>query len=155
MWGPGATQFRLMKKKLNTLSSMEAEVVGVDDMLSNILWTILFIEDRGWYVENNHFYQYNKRSIHLEKRGRNRIGNRTQAMSICEFFIADQVDKENMDIENFPTDGIVEILLRNPFNDKSSNNSENTCLGYKYSWEVMFLSKGLQHMAIIEWVKRN
>ena len=37
MWGTGPTQYVLMKKKLNTRSSTETEVVGVDDMETKIL----------------------------------------------------------------------------------------------------------------------
>ena len=50
MWVTGVTQTGLMKQKLNTGFSTEVEVVGVDDMASNILWTKLFIEDQGYNV---------------------------------------------------------------------------------------------------------
>ena len=46
VWGIGANKSGLMKQKLITRSSMEAEVVGIDDMASNLLWTKLFIEDQ-------------------------------------------------------------------------------------------------------------
>ena len=42
MWGTGATQSGSTKQKLNTRSSTEAEVVGVDDMESNILWKQIY-----------------------------------------------------------------------------------------------------------------
>jgi hypothetical protein len=35
------------KQKLNTKSSTEAELVGVDNALVLILWTKLFLEDQG------------------------------------------------------------------------------------------------------------
>ena len=37
MWVTGATQYGLMKKTLNTISTTEAEVIGVDDMASKFL----------------------------------------------------------------------------------------------------------------------
>ena len=38
MWVPGENKSRSMKQKLNTRSSTDAEVVGVDNTASNILW---------------------------------------------------------------------------------------------------------------------
>eukprot|EP00980_Cylindrotheca_fusiformis_P021354 scaffold8236_cov189-Cylindrotheca_fusiformis.AAC.1 len=44
--GAGGALFHGSKKqKLNTRSSTEAELVGVDDYATNILWTKLFLEE--------------------------------------------------------------------------------------------------------------
>ena len=60
MWGTGATQSGSIKKKLNKRSIMEAEIIGVENMASKILWKILFIEDQVYNVENNILHQDNK-----------------------------------------------------------------------------------------------
>ena len=44
------------KQKLNTRSSTEAELVGVDDMSTMILWTKLFMEEQEYDVTKNILY---------------------------------------------------------------------------------------------------
>eukprot|EP00980_Cylindrotheca_fusiformis_P014070 scaffold3673_cov93-Cylindrotheca_fusiformis.AAC.1 len=51
--GGGALFHGSKKQKLNTRSSTEAELVGVDDYATNILWTKLFLEEQGYPVERN------------------------------------------------------------------------------------------------------
>ena len=44
------------KQKLNTRSSTEAELVGVDDAMNLILWTKLFLKAQGYNVASNVLY---------------------------------------------------------------------------------------------------
>ena len=44
------------KQKVNSRSSTEAELIGVDDVLSKILWTKLFIEAQGLHFKKNIFF---------------------------------------------------------------------------------------------------
>ncbi len=41
------------KHKLNTGSSMESEIVAVDDLIPQILWVHLFLKAQGFAVSNN------------------------------------------------------------------------------------------------------
>ena len=43
-YGEGALQMLLTKQKLNTRSSCESKLVGVDDAVAKILWTKQFME---------------------------------------------------------------------------------------------------------------
>ena len=56
-FGQGAVQSISRKQKLNTRSSMEAELVGADDAATMILWTRLFLEAQGFDVSDNILYQ--------------------------------------------------------------------------------------------------
>ena len=47
-YGEGALQTLSTKQKLNTLSSCESELVGVDDAATKILWTKQFMEAQGY-----------------------------------------------------------------------------------------------------------
>ncbi len=47
--------------------STEAEVVGVDDASSQILWTNYFIKAQGYYIDNTLVCQDNQSAILLEK----------------------------------------------------------------------------------------
>jgi hypothetical protein len=55
------------KQKLVTRSSTESELVGVDDMMSIIVWSCYFLMAQGYGVTQNLLLQGNKRSIFLEK----------------------------------------------------------------------------------------
>ncbi len=48
--GTGATYSTSKKQKLNTKSSTEAELVGVDDVLPQAIWTKYFMEAQGYGV---------------------------------------------------------------------------------------------------------
>ena len=45
--GPGAILSYSWKQKLNTKSSTETELVGVDNAITNILWTLYFLQEQG------------------------------------------------------------------------------------------------------------
>ena len=49
--GRGAIQFISSKQKMNTRSSTEAELVAVDDVIAQILWTLRFLLAQGYPVK--------------------------------------------------------------------------------------------------------
>jgi hypothetical protein len=49
--------------KLNTKSSTEAELVGVDDVMPQVLWTLYFLESQGYNIYDNILYQ-DKKSLY-------------------------------------------------------------------------------------------
>jgi hypothetical protein len=51
------------KQKLNTQSSTESELVGVDDMMPIIVWSRYFLMAQGYGVTQNLLLQDNKSSI--------------------------------------------------------------------------------------------
>ena len=92
------------KQKLNTQSSTESELVGVDDASVMILWTKLFMEVQGYQIEKNILYQDNKSAILLETNSRKSAGKHSRVLNIHYFFITDQIERGNMTIEYCPTD---------------------------------------------------
>ncbi len=77
------------KQKLNTKSSTESELVGIDDMTPTILWTCYFLLSQGYRVIENLLVQDNKSSILLEMKSKAFSGKRTRHINICYFFITD------------------------------------------------------------------
>ena len=67
--GKGAILSGSNKQRLNTRSSCEAELVGVDDYATKILWTKLFMEEQGYEIRRNILYQDNKSTILLLENG--------------------------------------------------------------------------------------
>jgi hypothetical protein len=95
-------------QKLNTKSSTDkAEVVGTDDVMPQILWTIYFLESQGYKIDDNVLYQDNKSSILLETNRRGSSSKLTRHIDVQYFFIADhRVKSGEIRIEHCPT-GII------------------------------------------------
>ncbi len=76
------------KQKRNTRSSTESELIGVDDLMSLIIWTRNFLKAQGYIVIDNILHQDNRSAILLERNDRMSSGKRTKHIAICYFFIA-------------------------------------------------------------------
>jgi len=63
--GQGAIVGIFNKQKINTKSSTEAELVGVDEPLSLILWSRMFAEAQGMRIKDNILYQDNISAIRM------------------------------------------------------------------------------------------
>ena len=74
------------KQKLNTTSSTEAELVGVNDAMPQILWTRRFLLSQGVEVAINILYQDNQSAILLEKNGMASSSRRMRHIDI-RFFL--------------------------------------------------------------------
>jgi glucose dehydrogenase len=69
--GGGAIQSISTKQKINTISSTEAELVSIDDTISKLSWTKLFLEEQGFNVTQNILLRDNKKTMKLETNGNN------------------------------------------------------------------------------------
>jgi hypothetical protein len=58
------------KHKINTWSSTERKLVGVDNMMSLILWTGYFSNHQGYKVNDNIIFQDNKSLMLLVRNGK-------------------------------------------------------------------------------------
>ena len=63
--GNGSVYSSSWKQRIVTRSSMESEVVGVYDVLPQILWTRKFLEDQGVNIKETMLYQINMSSMLL------------------------------------------------------------------------------------------
>ena len=68
--GEGSVLSWSMKQKLNTKSSTETELIGVDDAMPHVLWTSYFLWGQGYEVESAKIYQDNLSAMLLEKNGK-------------------------------------------------------------------------------------
>ena len=76
--GQGFPIVSLTKHKITTWSSTESELVGVNDMMSLILWTQYFLNRQGYKVKDNFVFQDNKSTVLLERNGKSSSGKRTK-----------------------------------------------------------------------------
>ena len=102
------------KQKLNTRSSTEAELVGVDDCMPAICWTRYFVQAQGWDVQENILYQDNKSAILLEKNGKASSSKRTKHINIRYYFVTDRVGQKELTIEWCPTGDMVADFMTKP-----------------------------------------
>jgi hypothetical protein len=101
--GTGVIHGMSKGQKLNTKSSAEAEIVGADDVMPQMLWTLYFLEAQGYKIDDNLLCQDNKSSILHETNGRGSSGKRTRHIYVRYFFIADRVKSGEIRIEHCPT----------------------------------------------------
>ena len=127
--GKGAIMSISRKQKLNTRSSTEAELVGVDDIAVMILWTKLFLEDLGYLVDKNILYQDNKSAILLEENGKKSSGKRTRALNVRYFFMTDQIEKGNVSVEYCPTDDMTSDFMTKPLQGEKFRKFRREILG--------------------------
>ena len=99
---------------MNTCSSTESEVIGVHDVMPQLIWTANFLKAQGVNVNDTILYQDNLSSILLEKNGRASSTKRTRHMDIRYFFIKDRVDAKELQIEYCPTADMVADYFTKP-----------------------------------------
>jgi hypothetical protein len=114
MLGKGAIYGTSTRQKINTKSSTEAELVGVNDILPQALWTRYFLEAQGYAVNESIVYQDNKSTILLAENGKASSGKRTRHINIRYFFIKDRVASGEVKIEHCPTNDMVGDFFTKP-----------------------------------------
>jgi len=97
-------------QKINTKSSTEAELVGVSNTLSIVLWTRNILLEQGFNVSDNVIYQDNQSAILLEKHGCNSCGS----INIRYFFVTDQIKSGEVPIEYCPTSSMLADFFTKP-----------------------------------------
>ncbi len=102
------------KQKLNTRSSTESELVGVDNMMSIIVWSCYFLMAQGYGVTQNLLLQDKKSSMLLEKNGNASSGKRTWHINIRYFFITERVNMKEVEIKWCLTKDMVADFMTKP-----------------------------------------
>ncbi len=117
-FGSGVLASVSTKQKVNSRSSTEAELLAVDDVISKVLWTKLFVKAQGHKVQANIIYRDNQSSMKLELNGKSSLGKRTQHFKY--FYVTDLIQQKEVQIEFCPTDDMIadymtKLLTRTTF----------------------------------------
>ena len=112
--GQGTVVSMSSKQKINTRSSTEAELVGVDQPLPMILWSKLFCNAQGMNIKDNVLYQDNESAIRMEKNGKASCTKRTKHIEIRYFYITDKVKAGEVSIEYCPTKEMIGDYFTKP-----------------------------------------
>jgi hypothetical protein len=112
--GKGCPMSSSTRQKINTKSSTEAELVGVDDGMGVITWTRNFLREQQFNVTDNIVYQDNQSAILLERNGRGSSGRRTRHIDIRYFFICDRIKNKELRVEYCPTKEMLADFFTKP-----------------------------------------
>ena len=112
--GAGAVMSASTKQKVNTKSSTEAELIGLDDYIAQIMWTKNFLDAQGYDVKDTIIYQDNMSTIRLAENGRASVGKRSRHLNIKYFFITDLIRNKQVSVQYCPTDEIQADYMSKP-----------------------------------------
>ena len=127
--GHGCPYSSTNKQRINTKSSMEAELVGVDDGLPMVIWTRNFLEAQGHTVNDNVVYQDNMSAILHERNGRSSSGKRTRHINIRYFFVADCIRNGELRMAYCPTEEMVADFYTKPLQGRLFRKLRNIIMG--------------------------
>ena len=113
-FGKGSVYSMSSKQKLNTRSSTKAELVGINDVLSMILWTQLFLEAQGYKATNNILHQDNESTIKLARNGRRSSSKQTRHIEVRYYFITDHIDWDRVRVSYCPTGDMLADYFSKP-----------------------------------------
>ena len=112
--GKGGIYSGSWKQRLVARSSTESELIGVYDVLPQVLWTRQFLEEQGWKDSTTVVYQDNTSSILLERNGRSSSTKRTKHMNIRYFYVTDQVKNGTIHVTHCPTEEMIGDFFTKP-----------------------------------------
>jgi hypothetical protein len=102
--GGGAAYSMSSGQKIVGCSSTEAELIGVHDVMPQVIWTLNFLKAQGIGIIDNILYQDNMSTMLLAKNGRASVGKRSRHINIRYFFVKDRVANKELRIEHCPTE---------------------------------------------------
>jgi hypothetical protein len=118
------------KQKLNTRSSTESELVGVDDMMPSILWSRYFLEAQGYKVNDNVIFQDNQSTMLLERNGKASSSKRTKHINVRYFFITDRISRGEVQVlEWCPTRDMVADFMTKPLQGSTFKKFRDLIMG--------------------------
>lgn len=109
----GPVYARSSKQKLVAKSSAEAELIGVSDEYSQVIWCRDFLINQGYNMKAAKVYQDNKSTIEMVKKG-SHAGRRSRHIHVRYFFVKDRVDSGEIEVEYLPTANMKSDMLTKP-----------------------------------------
>ena len=158
-FGKGAVMSISTKQKINTKSSTEAALVGVDDALPFNIWSYYFLQWQGLHKQgynpeeikamtkydvkpanddrfkvkylghNNVLYQDNTSSIKLENNGKASSTKRTRHIHIRYFVITDKIKRGDVMVEYCPTKEMIADFFTKPLQGSLFRYFRNLIMG--------------------------
>ena len=113
-FGKGAVLSYSQKQKINTKSSTESELVGMDDALSRVIWGLYFTEAQGYTIDQNIAFQDNQATMRLEVNGAMSQSRHTKHINARYFMVKDRIDEGELEVQYCPTEKMWTNVLNKP-----------------------------------------
>ena len=112
--GKGTIYGASTRQKLNTKSSTESELVAVNDLMPQVLWTRYFLEAQGYDIKYSIMHQNNQSSMKLEKHGRASSSKRTRHINVRYFFVTNRIASKEVSVAYCPTSEMIADFFTKP-----------------------------------------
>ena len=130
-----------IKQKINTKSSTEAELVGVDDAMNFVEWVLLFMEQQVKSINNDDsvlkkigsdivIQQDNTSTIQLERNGKQSSTKRTRHINIRYFYVTSKIKDRSMRVIYHLTKEMVSDYLTKPLQGCLFRTHRNSIMGH-------------------------
>jgi hypothetical protein len=138
--GQGALVSMSLKQKINTKSSTEAELVGVDDAMNFVEWVQLFVEQQIKSINDDSILkkigndtviqQDNTSTIQLENNGQASSTKRTRHINIRYFYVTSKIKDGSIRVIYHPTKQMVSDYLTKPLQGSLFRTHRNSIMGH-------------------------
>jgi hypothetical protein len=129
--GHGAVWAKATKQKLMSKSSTEAELIGISDVLPQVIWARDFLLEQGYSVGPATLYQDNMSTIALAKNGQSN-SERTRHIAIRFFFVKDRVESGEIVVEHLGTEHMIADILTKPLQGEMFRRLRRQLLNWEY-----------------------
>ena len=129
-----------LKQKINTKSSTEAELVGVDDAMNFIEWIQLFVGQQLKSINPDSILnkigsdvviqQDNTSTIQLENNGQASSTKRTRHINIRYFYVTSKIKEGSIRVIYHPTKEMVSDYLTKPLQGSLFRTHRNSLMGH-------------------------
>jgi hypothetical protein len=113
MLGKATIYVKSGKQKIVTRSSTEAELIGMSDSLSQILWTREYLTAAGLIIGPAIIHQDNQSTIFLAKKGKS-TSERSRHIKIRHFFVSHYIEAKEIEVHYLPTGEMIADMLTKP-----------------------------------------
>jgi hypothetical protein len=101
------------RQALNSKSSTEAELIGVSDALTQVIWTRAFLIAQGHAVPAAVVKQDNQSTMVLANKGRS-TSSKTRHIGVRYFWVADRIETGEVVLEYLATEDMAADILTKP-----------------------------------------
>jgi hypothetical protein len=129
--GRGPIWAKSTRQKLNSKSSTEAELIGVSDVLSQVLWTRDYLIEQGYQVAPATVFQDNLSTMALANRGFSK-SEKTRHIAIRYFFVKDRIESGEVALEHLSTDEMLADYLTKPLQGVLFRDMRRKLLNWEY-----------------------
>jgi len=114
--------------------SVASEIVGTDDAMPSVLWSLYFMQTQGLDMKCARIHQDNNLAILLEVNGRMSSTKRTKHIKNKFFFVKDKVDQRKIEIRKWDTKDMWSGVCTKPKHGTPFHKDRSMIMGCPLDW---------------------